>query len=367
MWTIPLIPVRDTSTTICLGLLANSHPVLCVSSLSLVFAAMSQPQIKAPREFKFVGGPSRKRRRTGPGAAPRSARPATDRPKSRLPWPQRTITVASQAPIARSTADSAAAADSRSVDAASSSRTDRNPRLVSSHQRLHSNSPSHEEGPSERLPNYPGTPEAIAVSTSAAPGPSVAASAPAGPTPNLARIDSTLPALQNAGHYDDMEAGGFLDWPSADQIAASNMDDIGIPAPTNNFFTPFDSIFQMPFFSTPDQPLQDPVEPPGRNGFGNNTVPTVQVDKDVIDSAVDDIDLVDAAEPGHDIDQDSPVFGHGLSGTGSSDSTEDIDRNDDCYVPIAPVIGNISEKFSRLFEQCKSIARLGQKSSACLG
>jgi hypothetical protein len=150
-----------------------------------------------------------------------------------------------------------------------------------------------------------------------------------------------------------MEAGGFLDWPSEDHIAAPNMDNIGIPSPTNNLFTPFDSIFQMPFFSTTEQLLQDPIEPPGRSGSGNNAVPTAQGHKDASDSTVDDIGLADSVEPGHGDNQDSPVFGHGLSGNGSSDSTESIDRNDDSYVPIAPVIDNISEKFSRLFEQCK--------------
>lgn len=152
-----------------------------------------------------------------------------------------------------------------------------------------------------------------------------------------------------------MEPGGFLDWPAADQISVSSMDDIGIPAPTNNLFTPFDSIFQMPFFSTADHLLQDPIEAPGRSGFANNTIPATDGHKDDVYTAVDDLDLADAVGLSQGDHQDSPVFGHGRSGTGSSDSTESIERNDESYIPIAPVIGNMSEKFSRLFEQCKSI------------
>lgn len=110
----------------------------------------------------------------------------------------------------------------------------------------------------------------------------------------------------------------------------------------------------MPFFSTPDQLLQDPVELPGRGGFANNLGPSTQGDRDVIDrAAADEIDLADTGGPGDIDDQDSPVVGHGLSGVGSSDSTESIDRSEDSYIPRAPIIGNISEKFSRLFEQCK--------------
>lgn len=140
-------------------------------------------------------------------------------------------------------------------------------------------------------------------------------------------------------------------------MATSAMDEIGASASTQNLFSPFDSIFQMPFFPTPDQLLQDPVELPGRGSFANNNLgPIAQGDRDVIDrAAADEIDLVDPRGPGDIDDQDSPVVGHGLSGVGSSDSTESIDRSEDSYIPRAPIIGNISEKFSRLFEQCKFV------------
>lgn len=320
---------------------------------------MPQPPVNAPREFKFVGGPSRKRRcRTGPGPGPRSARPAPGRPKPRPTSPQPTITVASEGPTASGPVSSSAAADAASGNngVASPGRLNRDhPPVTQPH--LPSNSPAHEDHRPGRNHHCSATPGAVTTSSSAAPGLSAAASATAGPTPNLARIDSTLPALQHANQYDGIEAGGFLDWPSADQMTASTMDDIGVSASTTNLFSPFDSIFQMPFFPTPDQLLQDPVELPGRGGFSNNPVPNAQGQKDVNDGAVDDIDLVDVAEPGNVDDQDSPVFGQGLSGAGSSDSTESIDRNDDSYMPAAPIIGNISEKFSRLFEQCKFIGR----------
>lgn len=156
-----------------------------------------------------------------------------------------------------------------------------------------------------------------------------------------------MPALQHANHYDGIEAGSFLDWSSTDQMAASAMDEIEVSASSNNLFSPFDSIFQMPFF--PEQLLQDPADLPGRGGFANT-----HGRKDVTDNSAEEIDSADTGEPGNVDDQGSPVFGHGLSGTGSSDSTESIDRNDDPYIPAAPMIGNISEKFSRLFEQCKS-------------
>lgn len=305
--------------------------------------------MKAPREFKFVGGPSRKRRcRTAPGPAPRSGRPAPGRPKSRPTSPQPTINVASQ------TATAAAAAVTGNVDDASPERPDRGPPSVSHPlqvSRLNPPGQEHEAGPSGRLANcsVTPTPGAIIASSSAEPGPSAATAATAGPTSNLARIDSTLPALQHANHYDGIEAGSFLDWPSADQMAVSAMDEIEVSASSNNLFSPFDSIFQMPFFPTPDQLLQDPVELPGRGGFAS-----AQSHKDVNDNSADEIDSADTGEPGDVGDQDSPVFGHGLSGTGSSDSTESIDRNDNPYIPAAPTIGNISEKFSRLFEQCKS-------------
>lgn len=138
-------------------------------------------------------------------------------------------------------------------------------------------------------------------------------------------------------------------------MAASAMDEIEVSASSNNLFSPFDSIFQMPFFPTPDQLLQDPVDLNGRGGFANT-----QGHKDVTGNSAEEIDPADAGEPGNVDDQDSPVFGHGLSGNGSSDSTESIDRNDDPYIPTAPMIGNISEKFSRLFEQCKSTGHRDQ-------
>lgn len=314
---------------------------------------MPQPQVKAPREFKFVGGPSRKRRcRTGPGPAARSGRPAPGRPKSRPTSPQPTINVASQADTA------AAAAVTGNIDDASPERPDRGtPTASHPLSRLNPRENEYEAGPSGRLGNGSAMPTPGAIIASSAPGPSSAAAATAGPTPNLARIDSTLPALQHVNHYDGIETGSFLDWSSADQMAASAMDEIEVSASSNNLFSPFDSIFQMPFFPTPDQLLQDPVDLNGRGGFANT-----QGHKDVTGNSAEEIDPADAGEPGNVDDQDSPVFGHGLSGNGSSDSTESIDRNDDPYIPTAPMIGNISEKFSRLFEQCKSTGHRDQLS-----
>lgn len=344
-------------TNVCLILLANFYPFLNVASLSLTLTEMPQPQVKAPREFKFVGGPSRKRRcRTGPGPAPRSGRPAPGRPKSRPTSPQPTINVASQA-VAAAGSSAVPAAIAGSLGLASRDRPDRGS-PPHSHALSHL-SPSEQEhdGPPGRLSNSSAMSGAISASSTAAPGPSVTAAATAGPTPNFARVDSTIPALQHSNHYDAIETGSFLDWPSEDHMDGSTMDGVGVSASTTNLFSPFDSIFQMPFFPTPDQLLQDPVELSGRGGFATNPISSTQGPKDLIDNAVDETDPADAGEPSHVDDQDSPVFGHGLSGTGSSDSTESIDRNDDPYIPAAPIIGNISEKFSRLFEQCKSVGR----------
>lgn len=319
---------------------------------------MPQPQVKAPREFKFVGGPSRKRRcRTGPGPASRSGRPAPGGPKSRPTSPQPTINVASQAVTAAgSTSGSAAvpAAITGSLGVASRDRPDRG--SAQSHPLSHL-SPSEQEhdGPPVRLSNYSATSGAISASSTAAPAPSVTSAATAGPTPNLARIDSTIPALQHNNHCDGIETGSFLDWPSEDHMDGSTMDGVGVSTSTTNLFSPFDSMFQMPFFPTPDQLLQDPVDLSGRSGFATNPVSNTQGHKDLIDNTVDETDPADAGEPSHVDDQDSPVFGNGLSGTGSSDSTESIDRNDGPFIPAAPILGNISEKFSRLFEQCKSV------------
>lgn len=350
-------------TNVCLILLANFYPFLYVASLSLTLTEMPQPQVKAPREFKFVGGPSRKRRcRTGPGPAPRSGRPAPGRPKSRPTSPQPTINVASQAfTAAGSTSGSAAAsaAITGSVGVASRDRPGRGSTPVS-HHLSHLSPPEKEhDGPSERLANCSATSGVISASSTAASGPSVTAAATAGPTPNLARIDSTISADQHGNHYDGIEAGSFLDWPSEDQMDASAMDASGaeVCASTTNLFSPFDSIFQMPFFPTPDQLLQDPVDLSGRSGFSTNPISNTQGHKDLIDNAVDETDPADPGEPSQVDDQESPVFGNGLSGTGSSDSTESIDRNEDPYIPAAPIIGNISEKFSRLFEQCKCAGR----------
>lgn len=302
---------------------------------------MPQPQVKAPREFKFVGGPSRKRRcRTGPGPAPRSARSAPGRPKTHLTSPQPTINVASETVIATGCTSGSGAAPAgppENVDVASPHRPDRDPPSVS--QPL---SHEHEDAPSRQLANSSAASGAITTSSTAGPG-----------TSAVAPADSTLPAAQLANHYDGIEVGSFLDWPSADQMGASSVDEIGVSTSTANFFSPFDSIFQMPFFPTPDQVLQDPVDLSEQDGFANNPISNTQVRKDVIDHAMDGIDPA-SAEPGHVDDQDSPAFGHGLSGAGSSDSTESIDRNDESYIPSAPLLGNISEKFSRLFEQCRS-------------
>lgn len=343
-------------TNVCLILLVNFYPFSYVASLSLTRTEMPQPQVKAPREFKFVGGPSRKRRcRTGPGPAPRSGRPAPGHPKSRPTSPQPTINVASQAVTAAgSTSVSSAvpAAITGSFGVASRDRSDRG----SPPHSLLSPSEQEHDGPPGRLSNSSTTSGAINASLTAAPGPSVTAAAIAGPTPNPARVDSAIPALQHSNHYDGIETSSFLDWPSEDHMDGSTIDGVGVSASTTNLFSPFDSMFQMPFFPTPDQLLQDPVDLSGRSGFATNPVSNTQGHKDLIDN-VDEADPADTGEPSHVDDQDSPVFGNGLSGTGSSDSTESIDRNDDSFIPAAPVIGNISEKFSRLFEQCKSIDR----------